>query len=128
MKKNKKAILLIELSILIICSMIFFVAVSDLLSNRNYAVTRLIENNSVLMVFDSITDKIKFDLKSGIKPHEINFSKYKGMIKSDLCKLKFRVDKDKIDILLGIYYKEQNGYISIPRIKRIYKKEVPFYE
>ena len=128
MKNNKKAILLIELSILIICSMIFFIAVSDLLSNRNYAVTRLIENNSVLMVLDSITDKIKFDLKSGIKPYEINFSKYEDMLKSESCKLKFRVDKDKIDILLGIYYKEQNGYISIPRIKRIYKKEVPFYE
>ncbi|MBQ2591838.1 MAG: hypothetical protein II567_00980, partial [Candidatus Riflebacteria bacterium] len=84
--------------------------------------------NSVLMVMDSITDKIRFDLKSGIKPHEINFSKYENMLKSDLCKLKFRVDSDKIYILLGVYYKEQVGYIYIPRIKRIYKKEVSFYE
>ena len=128
MKQNKKATMLIELSVLILCSMIFFMAISDMLSSRNYMVRRVIENNSVLMVLDSIADKIQFDLKSGTKPHVINVYKYKNMIKSDNYKLKIRIGKGKIDILLGVYYKENFGSVSIPKIKRIYKKEVTFYE
>ncbi|MBR4569824.1 MAG: hypothetical protein IKO19_04070 [Candidatus Riflebacteria bacterium] len=128
MKKNRKATMLIELSVLIVCSMIFYSAVYNLLSSRNYMVTRLIENNTVLMVLDSIAEKIKYDLKTGISPEKLDFSKYKDMIKDDSYKLKIRLDNKKIDILLGVYYKEQFGIAYFPEVKRIYKKEVSFNE
>lgn len=128
MKNNKRAMLLLELSVFIICSMIFFVAVSDMVSSRNYMVKRLIENNTVYMLLDSISDKIQHDLKSGIKPENLDLSKFDNMINGDTYKLKIRIDDKKIDILLGVYYKSQFGSVSISDVKRVYKKEVPLYE
>ena len=128
MMNNKKATMLVELSVFIICSMIFFVAVSDLISSRNYMVRRLVENNSVMMILDSIAAKIRYDIKSGIKPDELDLSQYDNMIKSESYKLKIRKDDSKFDILLGVYYDSKFGSVAIPEVKRVYKKEVSFYE
>ena len=128
MMKNRKGTMLFELCVLIVCSMIFYAAVSNLISSRNYMMKRLIENNSVLMLLDSIADKIKYDVKTGIEADDLDFSKYEAMIKKDSYKLKIRLDGNKIDILLAVYYKEQFGFRSVQKIKRIYKKEVSLNE
>ena len=124
MKKNKKAIMLIELSVLIICSMIFFTAVSNLMSSRNFMVSRLAENNNVIMILESISDKIRSDLKSGITAEELNLSEYAEMYNKDSYKIRLRKENDKILIMLGVCYNSSFGSVSIPKIKRIYKKEV----
>ena len=128
MKKNRKATMLVELCVLIICSMIFYSAVANLISSRNYMIKRLIENNSVLILLNSIADKIQYDIKTGIKPEELDLSKYDNMIKSDSYKLKVRLGNNKIDILLAVYYNEPFGFRTFPEIKRISKNEVSVNE
>ena len=124
MKNNKKAMLLDEFCVLIICSMIFFIAVSNVLENRSRLVKRLTENNNVLMIMESITDKIRSDIKSGISIDELDLSEYEEIFNVDGYKIKLRRDTNKIDVLLAVFYKSDFGSVSLSKVKRIYKKEV----
>lgn len=124
MKSKKSGTLLIELSVLIICSTILFVAVSKTISNQNHAINQMAENNNVTMILDSISAKLKFDLNSGYRFDDLDISQYEQMLKNCNYKLLIKNDDDRIKILLGVTRKEYFGHQTYEKFVKVYKKEV----
>lgn len=63
--KKKKAMLLIELSVLVIASFIIFQAVSSTFSVQNTAIQRMGERNDVLLMMDSVSEFLKMNYRMG---------------------------------------------------------------
>ena len=93
-----------------------------MINTRASLLKRIVENNNVIMILESLSDKIKYDIKSGTKIDELNLSEYEEFFSDDYFKLRLRKDNNKIDILLAVYYKSSFGALTIPTIRRIYKK------
>ena len=124
MRKNKRAITLIEVSVFIICSMILFISISNTISSQDVAVKKMIENNNLLFILDSVSAKIKHDLKSGKNIDTLDYDEYSQMLCGSSYQLAFRDEGDKIEILLGVYKNTKFGHSSIRSIEKVYKKEV----
>ena len=126
MKLNRKASLLIELSVFIICSMIMLFAVTKVIDSHQIVVKQMMENNNVMFIMDSIESKIKYDLKSGKSFDEIDFEQFGKILYGTPYHLIFRNSEEKIDILLGVYNsKDSLSYNN--KLLKVYKKEV-FYK
>ena len=127
-KTNKKALTLMELTLFLLCSMILLMAISNTISNYNYALDRVTDNNNIIMIMDSISERIKYDINSGKSYEELDFDSYKEQLETNLYKLIFRKEENNIIILLGVYRNESFGNTNIPKIARVYKKEVRINE
>ena len=127
-KNNKKALTLMELTLFLLCSMILLMAISNTISNYNYALDRVTDNNNIIMIMDSISERIKYDINSGKSYEELDFDSYKEELETNLYKLIFRKEENNITILLGVYRNESFGNVNLPKIARVYKKEVRLNE
>lgn len=127
-KTNKKALTLMELTLFLLCSMILLMAISNTISNYNYALDRVTDNNNIIMIMDSISERIKYDINSGKSYEELDFDSYKEQLETNLYKLIFRKEENNITILLGVYRNESFGNVNLPKIARVYKKEVRLNE
>jgi competence protein ComGC len=127
-KTNKKALTLMELTLFLLCSMILLMAISNTISNYNYALDRVTDNNNIIMIMDSISERIKYDINSGKSYEELDFDSYKEELETNLYKLIFRKEENNITILLGVYRNESFGNVNLPKIARVYKKEVRLNE
>ena len=126
MKINRKASILIELSVFIICSMILLFAVTKVIDSHHIVVKQMMENNNIMFIMDSIESKIKYDLNSGKNFDEIDFEQFGKMLYGTPYHLIFRNSEEKIDILLGVYISKDNlSYNN--KLSKVYKKEV-FYK
>lgn len=123
MNSNKKATLLIELSVFILCLMILFVAVTKVISSQNQVVSQMINNNNILFILDSIENKLKYEFNSGKTFSEININEYGEMLYNTPYQLIFREEGNKITILIGIFNKS-NSSTDYKKILKVYKKEV----
>lgn len=123
MNSNKKATLLIELSVFILCLMILFVAVTKVISTQNQVVSQMINNNNILFILDSIENKLKYEFNSGKTFSEININEYGEMLYNTPYQLIFREEGNKITILIGIFNKS-NSSTDYKKILKVYKKEV----
>lgn len=123
MNSNKKATLLIELSVFILCLMILFVAVTKVISSQNQVVSQMINNNNILFILDSIENKLKYEFNSGKTFSEININEYGEMLYNTPYQLIFREEGNKITILIGIFNKS-NSSKDYKKILKVYKKEV----
>ena len=108
--------------------MILLMAISNTISNYNYALDRVTDNNNIIMIMDSISERIKYDINSGKSYEELDFDSYKEQLETNLYKLIFRKEENNIIILLGVYRNESFGNTNIPQIARVYKKEVRINE
>lgn len=127
-KNNKNALTLMELTLFLLCSMILLMAISNTISNYNYALDRVTDNNNIIMIMDSISERIKYDINSGKSYEELDFDSYKEELETNLYKLIFRKEENNITILLGVYRNESFGNVNLPKIARVYKKEVRLNE
>ena len=123
MNSNKKATLLIELSVFIICLMILFVSVTKVISSQNQVVSQMTNNNNILFILDSIENKLKYEFNSGKTFSEININEYGEMLYNTQYQLIFREEGNKITILIGIFNKS-NSSKDYKKILKVYKKEV----
>ena len=80
------------------------------------------------MIMDSISERIKYDINSGKSYEELDFDSYKEELETNLYKLIFRKEENNITILLGVYRNESFGNVNLPKIARVYKKEVRLNE
>ncbi len=63
---NRKALMLVEVSVLIIASMMIYMAVTKAMSEQNAVIERMAENNNVLLILDGMANKVKSDYDSGV--------------------------------------------------------------
>lgn len=123
MKSNKRASLLVELSVFILCSMILFVAVTNVSSSQNQIINQMINNNNLLFILDSVENKIKYEINSGKQFSDIDFSDYGEMLYKTPYQLLFREDEKKITIVIAIFNKP-NSSKEYRKVLKVYKKEV----
>ena len=124
MGKNKKAMMLIEVSVFIICSAILFISISKTISSQDVAVKKMIENNNLLFILDSVAAKVKYDLDSGKNIDTFDYDEYSLLLANSQYKLIFKDEEDRINILLGVYTSDSFGHTTLNKIARVYKKEV----
>ncbi len=128
MNKVKKGIMLVEISVLIICAFILFNAVVKVMESQNAVTKQIVENNNIMMLFDSIEAKIKYDIKSGKSFDDIDLKDIGYMIYNTPYQIIVRKENDKIEILLGVYQKFNSSKFGDNPLSKVYKKEVKIDE
>ena len=63
---KRKALLLVEVSVLLIATAIIYMAVTNSMSQQNLVVSRMAENNDVLLILDGFANKVKADYFAGV--------------------------------------------------------------
>lgn len=117
---KRKALLLVEVSVLLIATAIIYMAVTNSMSQQNLVVSRMAENNDVLLILDGFANKVKADYFAGVDFGDIGvLNNYNESLRNSRYRLNLEfTENGNVILVLSVF----NG--DTMNAVRRYRKEV----
>lgn len=117
---KRKALLLVEVSVLLIATAIIYMAVTNSMSQQNLVVSRMAENNDVLLILDGFANKVKADYFAGVDLGDIGvLDNYNESLRNSRYRLNLEfTENGNVILVLSVF----NG--DTMNAVRRYRKEV----
>lgn len=117
---KRKALLLVEVSVLLIATAIIYMAVTNSMSQQNLVVSRMAENNDVLLILDGLANKVKADYFAGVDFGDIGvLNNYNESLRNSRYRLNLEfTENGNVILVLSVF----NG--DTMNAVRRYRKEV----